>query len=663
LCSRASAGILIDAMAHDRSARSLFAIAVLAAASMGISLPASARPCSRVQNASGGAAASRSRGLSTRDELEAFVDGVMIANLRDKHVAGATLSVVSGGKLFFAKGYGFADVEKKTPVDAEKTLFRIGSVSKLFTWTAVMQLVEAGKLSLDADVNTYLDFQIPRTYPQPITLRHMMTHTAGFEDDGRDLFSEDPARIVPLGSWLAAHVPARVRAPGLFASYSNYAAALAGYVVERASGMAWADFIEQRVLAPLGMRHTSVRQPLPAQLAADMSLGYDFDDGAFTAQKWEVITGAAPAGSMSATATDIATFMLAHLEGGSFERERILDAPTCERMHARAFGHDERINGSALGFYEKSSHDLRIVGHNGDTVWFHSDLALVPSEHLGIFVSYNTSGGNQLSRFTFLTEFLDHYYPPAPMPAVDSRDARTEMERVVGEYAFMRRSYTTYQKVDGLSGAVHVDATETGTLRWSSPLGTCELVRVGPMLYRDALGESLFAFGGEANSPASQAFMGDVPPMALERVRWFESPELHWWLLGWAMLVFALTIASAIRRALRRRFGSVRSDDSLMGRGWLVGAVLCDVAFVLAFLVLVSDPRALVTSPMIALKIALALPVAGVLFAIVAALRGVTQWRSNSGARSARLCYAAVVVTAFAFAWSLNVWNLLGWRM
>ena len=204
--------------------------------------------------------------MRDRAELEAFVDGIMVANLRDKHVAGATVAVVKDGALLFAKGYGYADVAQRRPIDAERSLFRIGSTSKLFTWTAVMQLVEQGKLDLDADVNRYLDFKIPATFPQPITLRHIMTHTPGFEEDSRDLISDDSTTLVPLGGWLATHIPGRVRPPGTFASYSNYATALAGYIVQRASGMPWDDYIEQHVLAPLGMTQTTTRQPVPARL-------------------------------------------------------------------------------------------------------------------------------------------------------------------------------------------------------------------------------------------------------------------------------------------------------------------------------------------------------------------------------------------------------------
>ena len=347
------------------------------------------------------------RGVRDRAELAAFLDGIMLANLRDKHVAGATVAVVKDGQLFYAKGYGYSDVDKRSQVDPERTLFRIGSTSKLFTWTAVMQLVEQGKLDLDTDVNRYIDFKIPATYAQPITLRHIMTHTPGFEEDGRDLITKDSSTLVPLGTWLATHIPGRVRPPGTFASYSNYATALAGYVVQRVSGVPFDDYIERNILVPLGMTHTTTRQPLPAMLRADMSDGYNWEGGHYAPEKYEYVLPA-PAGSMAASATDMAKFMIAHLQKGELNGKRILAESTATRMHARAFAHDARLPGYALGFYEKSSHDLRIIGHGGDTQYFHTDLALMPSEKLGVFVSYNTTTGGQLSFGPFLTQFLDH---------------------------------------------------------------------------------------------------------------------------------------------------------------------------------------------------------------------------------------------------------------
>ena len=607
---------------------------------------------------------SMKRGLRDRAELEAFIDGVMEANLREKHVAGATVSVVKDGALFFAKGYGYANVDQRRPVDAERSMFRIGSISKLFTWTAVMQLVEQGKLDLDTDVNKYIDFKIPDTYPQPITLRAIMTHTPGFEEDGRDLFTEDSARMIPLGKWVATHIPGRVRPPLTYSSYSNYATALAGYIVARASGMSWDDYIEQHILTPLGMTHTTGRQPLPAKFKPDISDGYSWGAGRFNVKKFEIVNGASPAGSVSASATDMARFMLAHLGNGAAPGgARILAESTAVRMHTRAFGHDPRLPGFALGFYEKSSHGNRIIGHGGDTRYFHSDLALIPSENVGVFVSYNTDTGGELSFGPFLTQFLDHYYPAPPPPTVLPAIARAQAKLVAGEYAFNRRSYTTFQKALGLVGDITVSASDSGVLNLHSGLGDMRLVPVGEMLYREELGDNLVSFKAEGKGPADRGFLGIAPMMVMDRVSWYELPKLHWVVLGGGVLVFLSTLFAAGRRAVRRRLGAARPEDALPWRWLLILTALLDVVFLIAVGTVLGTSGGLLENPLTGLKIALALPVIAALLTLGAIGATVVQWRTGAGTRGARLRYAATVLVAVLFTWSLNVWNLLGWRM
>jgi len=602
------------------------------------------------------------RGVRDRAELEAFVDGIMVANLRDKHVAGATVAVVKDGALLFAKGYGYADVAKRRPIDAERSLFRIGSTSKLFTWTAVMQLVEQGKLDLDADVNRYLDFKIPATFPQPITLRHIMTHTPGFEEDGRDLISDDSAKIPALGGWLATHIPGRVRPPGTFASYSNYATALAGYIVQRASGIPWDDYIEQRVLAPLGMAQTTTRQPLPARLRTDMSDGYVWAGGAYMPKKFEIVEPM-PAGSIAASASDMAKFMIAHLNDGELNGQRILADSTAKRMHAHAFGHDPRIPGFALGFYEKTSHGLRIIGHGGDTQWFHTDLALIPEEKVGVFVSYNTNTGGELSFAQFQTQFLDHYYPSAPSAVVMPADAAQQAQRVQGEYEFNRRSYTTFQKAIGLAGSIRIRA-DSGRLVMHSPLGDSRLLPVGPLLYREELGDALVAFQADSGGHVVRGFFGPAPMMTMERVPFSQSVMLHWIVLGLGTLVFIGTLLAAIGRFIRRRFGEARRDDALPGRWLLVTASMLQIVFVIAVLAIAAaSGGGLLNGPLTSLKVALALPVIGTICVLGAVYFASRQWRLGSGTVAARLRFSAATFVALLFTWSLLQWNLLGWRM
>ncbi len=233
----------------------------------------------------------------TPEDVGAFLDGILPQQLAREDVAGVVVSVVKDGKVLFAKGYGYSDVEKKVPVSPDTTLFRPGSISKLFTWTSVMQLVEQGKLDLDRDINDYLDFKIPATYPKPITLRNVMTHTPGFEETVQELFVGDAKDLKPLGPYLKEHLPERIFPPGTTPAYSNYATAMAGYIVQRVSGQDYFDYIDEHILKPLGMTHSTFRQPLPDSLASMMSKGYDV--ASQPAKKFEFVE-AMPAGSSSA---------------------------------------------------------------------------------------------------------------------------------------------------------------------------------------------------------------------------------------------------------------------------------------------------------------------------------------------------------------------------
>jgi len=210
----------------------------------------------------------------TKADLEVFLDGLIPLQLQNQNIAGAVVSVVKDGQLLLAKGYGYADFAAKKPIVAEETLFRPGSISKLFTAIAVMQLVEQDKLDLDTDVSAYLDFKIPKTYPEPITLRRLLTHTAGFEETVKNLFLPRVQQMKPLRDYLVAALPARIFPPGKIPAYSNYGLSLAGYIVQRTSGERFEEYIENHIFKPLKMQSSTFEQPLPKALASRMSQGY-----------------------------------------------------------------------------------------------------------------------------------------------------------------------------------------------------------------------------------------------------------------------------------------------------------------------------------------------------------------------------------------------------
>jgi CubicO group peptidase (beta-lactamase class C family) len=430
----------------------------------------------------------------TAADVETFFDGFVPLQLEQNDIAGLTISIVKDGKLLFAKGYGYADAEKKQSVVADATLFRPGSVSKLFTWTAVMQLAEQGKLDLDRDVNAYLDYKIPEAFGKPVTLKNLLTHTPGFEEVIKDLFV-DPSKKVDLGPYLKTHIPRRIYPPGTVAAYSNYGAALAGYIVERVSGRPFSQYVGENIFKPLGMNHSTFEQPLPKSLAAQMSKGYrSASDGP---KPFEAV-GPAPAGSLTSSATDMARFMIAHLQGGQYADARILRPETVTQMHSRLFELNPAANGMAYGFYEESRNGHRIIGHGGDTELFHSSLHLIPDANLGFFVSYNSAGiGKVEARGQLWSAFLNRYFADSPVRktlATAKEDARS----VAGSYLASRRAEGSLLRAVSVLTAIVVTPAPDGTITTSllkrangKPM---KLREVAPLVFQDVEGEDYLAF-------------------------------------------------------------------------------------------------------------------------------------------------------------------------
>jgi len=430
----------------------------------------------------------------TAADVESFLDGLLPLQIKRDDIAGATVAVVKDGKLLFAKGYGYADVEKKKPVSAQDTLFRPGSVSKLFTWTAIMQLFEQGKLNLDADVNQYLDYQIPEAFGKPITLKNIMTHTPGFEEQIKDLFQTNPAKP-DLGQYLKTHIPRRIYAPGTVPAYSNYATAVAGYIVERVSGRPFDDYINENIFKPLKMQHSTFAQPLPQGLAELMSNGYRL--GSDKPEAFEIVNPF-PAGSLSSSATDMAQFMMAHLQEGKLGDAQILKPETARLMHSRLFALDDAMNGMCYGFYEESRNGHRIIGHGGDTVYFHSDLHLVLDQNVGFFVSYNSGGrADSPGRTNLWDAFLDRYYPYT-VPAATSSTAKEDAKAASGSYILSRRSEGSFFKAVSLISQFTVSADGEGDIVTAQLTGANGKPKhwqaIGPMTFRDRDGQDKLIF-------------------------------------------------------------------------------------------------------------------------------------------------------------------------
>jgi len=435
----------------------------------------------------------------TREDLEAWLDGFIPYAIGRGNITGGIVVVVKDGQVLLQKGFGYADVEKKLTVDPDTTLFRPGSISKLFTWTAVMQQVEQGKIDLDADINQYLDFKIPPGPDgEPITMRNLMTHTAGFEEQVKELISEDPSRLQTIEATLKQWVPERIFKAGTMPAYSNYGTALAGHIVERVSGMPFDDYLDQHIFGPLGMTKSSFRQPLPEALMAGMSNGYKA--GSDKPQGYELIN-LSPAGSLASTGADMARFMIAHLQNGAFGDARILGEETARMMHGTPLTIIPNVNRMLLGFYETDTNGHRSISHGGDTQYFHSDMHLFIDDGVGYFISFNSSGKEGAVgplREAFFRNFADRYFPgPAQEGTVDEATAKAHAAEIAGSYVSSRRAESSFLSILNLLQPTKVVVNEDGTI--SIPLLTdlngepTKWREIAPYVWREVDGKSRLA--------------------------------------------------------------------------------------------------------------------------------------------------------------------------
>jgi len=627
---------------------------------------------------------------SNRSDVAAFVDGVVSTQLERHDVPGATVAVVADGDLVFAKGYGYADTTERREVRADRTLFRVGSVSKLVAYTAVMQQVERDRLSLDADVNSYLDespVAIPDAYDQPVTLEHLGTHTAGFEDVYRGVFYDEASDLRPLGRTLADTRPARVRPPGELSAYSNWGAALAGHVVAERTDLAFATYADRNVFTPLGMENATFRQPVPDRLRDQVATGHRFRNGEFVAGGFEYV-GIPPAGAMSVTATDMAQFMRAHLGNGSIGGAngsidspnrstgstdgsggsgRILDASTAAAMHRRHFSHDPRVNGMAYGFIEMDRNGERVVGHGGATELFHTQLVLLPEHDVGLFVSYNAPGGAAAGP-ALVDAFLDRYVP-APSTRLESSaaGATERATRVTGEYRSTRVPVTSWWKFAGLGQTLTVRATDGGDLLTSIPggaqfgVGPTRWVEVEPLVYRAADSDATLVFDENENGRVTRLYVGSRPTAAFVRPAWYATTDFTLFVFGGSVaLLLASGVLWAIAAIYRLRVSLSRwSRETLLARGIATAVGVLALVFLGGLATAATDPYSALagTSPLV--TVALLIPYAVGILAVGTLVFAARAWRERAWTRLDRLHYSALVFATIALVSLFVYWEFL----
>jgi CubicO group peptidase (beta-lactamase class C family) len=663
------------------------------------------------------------------DEWADFLHRRMVRFTEEENIPNAVIALVSEGRISLMQGYGHADMEAGIPVDPETHLFRVGSVSKIFTWAAVLQLAEKGQLSLDEDIRTYTGtdpdfrilFDIPDTEAGPgaITLRHLMSHSAGFANTFEGLFSftEQP----PLKQYLAERMPARIFPPGEVIGYSNYGTALAGHIVEQVSGMDFEDYISEHIFAPLGMSGSSFRQPLPGDLQPRMVNAYRYIDGEFRMGHFEHMPS--PAGGLSTTARDMAQFLIANLNRGATESGAFMSPETHNIMHSTLFRYHPLTSGMVHGLMEYSVNGQTIIEHSGSSSIFDAGFYLFPGLDLGLFIAY--SGGDFYGHSGILYDFLNEFFPtghpadarvepgtpemPADQSVPTGRGELTEpgglttpgsqetletletMETPVlpaalvlyeaghdemnGEFLHSLRIVDGMDKVLNLAfGNMFAVSGQQGSLTLTVHGMDFVFDRIAPGIYKNTESTNLYPYGPmhyvvTARAPDGRLMLLTDGPASYIRVTWYESTGFALFILLPALLFAAGSLLFYLLRFLTRKIrrrpappGAVRPEMR-----WFVIAHALTLPVILMLFGGMAEPHPVHLMPMsffgpdplIVTLIALMSYVAAIL-ALALIWLSVRAWINSTRTLPVRTWYSVYAIWAAGLVWLLGFYNFFG---
>ncbi len=596
--------------------------------------------------------------------LEAFMDGVILATMDELKIAGATISLIHDGELLLNKGYGYTNIGAGNKVDPDRSLFRLGSISKLFTWIAVLQQVEQGSLSLDADINQYLtSFSIPEKYDEPVTLRSLMSHTPGFEDVLLHLFLREEDPVPPLEEQFRKKLPRRIMPPLHEAAYSNHGTGLAQLLVEKASGMPFEEYAETHIFTPLGMNFSTFRQPVPDHLQPHLSTGYAWQEGRFRSRGFEVVpmTGA---GGASSTASDMAIFMDALLNQTRHDTINLLDSATYAIMQEPVLQHADYMNPALHGFIDSSRRHIRIIGHGGNTFLFHSLLALFPEHNTALVMSFNGENA-QKSYNNVLDHFLDRYFP-APQAPPASIDLSPEyLAGFEGQYMSSRRPHSSLLKIIGSMNNLEVTSTGEGIHLRDMFGETHQLIPVDSTTFFINQRNTYVGFSRQDGEAAKKLYLGEYPIMAFNRVTGMYQMHYHLIILVITLLcvLYILIVWPWLYFARRQYDKKPRALHNLPVFPKAI-AWITSLFFLLFYLLLFSSAggEEIIFGIPSGIKFALFFPIAAIPFTLIMIGSNIYIWKVPRTKNSSRLFYGLATLAFLLSIWQFYFWNLLGWR-
>ena len=589
-------------------------------------------------------------------QLQKLADNFFPRQMDRYHIPGAVIAIVRDGEVIVQKGYGYADLEEQKPVDPENTVFRIGSISKVFTATAVMQLYEKGLIKLDENINSYLkSFQIKNPYSTPVTLAHLLTHTAGF-DETTDIGMRtyEPIMRLSLSERLKTMAPRVINEPGEIIRYSNFGNSLAGLIVQEQTGMPYEDYIKANIFEPLGMGDSDLE--LTEEVRSKLAKSYIYKNGEYDEAKIQN-TGVMPSGSINATASDMTRFMIAQLQLGQYEGKSLLLPETAVEMQSLHAQDYPGFDGYAYGFYYTQGGLM----HNGSLSQFNAYMCLLPEEDTGIFVAFNADSPEFLSQINsvFAWRYLTKYHNLS----IEAVPFEGDIRRFEGSYLVTRHAQESIGKMsyylpNMALAQMEVKAADNNRLVIN---GQTYEPR-GPLVFKNVLGDEYLAFRTDGEGRITYLFSSGGG--SWEKLPWFETYRVNMGLGGFFFLFYAVfliaLIASLLLRRLRPNTGKIRySPVSLK----YLSAGVCLVYLIFVAGLYLISMNLDITVYKLPLVLLLTLPFLAVILMLVLVYRLFKEKRRGTLTGKIAFWAGSLLTVSVLFLLYLNYWKLLGFRL
>ncbi|WP_333861780.1 serine hydrolase domain-containing protein [Clostridium sp.] len=598
----------------------------------------------------------------TEDNVEKFADSIFNEQLKKFNVPGAVFTVVNKNKILFQKGYGYSDIDKKVPVNPQKTIFRVASISKLFTATAVMQLKERGKVNLNEDINNYFrDFKIKNNYSKPVTLEDLLTHTGGFDERLVGEQTESYLQEKSLKDSLISHLRPVIREPGEAPQYSNYGMAAAGYIVESVSGIPFYKYMEDNIFTLLHMNSSSFI--FNNKVLSNLSQGYDYKNCKYVKVP---IYGQAltPAGGLKTTADDMAKFMIAHLNDGTYGNTHILNKNTAEDMHSQHFAFNKNMVGICYGFEQNYVNGIRTIYHRGDDYGFHSMLCLIPDSNLGFFISTNGEAGTNLC-INIANQFISRYCTQSKIKTSfinKDKSTKSDLKKFEGIYRGVRYPKKEIGKLLLLMSSTINVKSNNNTLIMNYPGGQDSYTEIEPSLFKNIKRGDMIAFKSDKRGNINY-MLQDGSAVALEKIHWYENPNLH----KAIFILFALSFLCILFMMILLSFKNKARQEPLIHKyhRWIILLIcILNLVFLLG---MARECIALSSSFMFSPK----LPKAAICLLFIPIFTTILTfgqmfsifiYHNRKSFNFIAICYIVIYCIFLMFNLFLNYWNLFGFK-